>query len=85
MFGWLMDQGHPEAIFLLSAAFGLATIPTVMIGMAQRYRSWALYRLALSSRVNSGAVPQDKVRPRQGRDHQRRQEDPFPPRCRAGR
>ncbi len=39
MFGWLMDQGHPEAIFLLSAAFGLATIPTVMIGMAQRYRS----------------------------------------------
>jgi FSR family fosmidomycin resistance protein-like MFS transporter len=39
MFGWLMDQGHPEAIFLLSAGFGLATILTVMIGMAQRYRS----------------------------------------------
>jgi FSR family fosmidomycin resistance protein-like MFS transporter len=39
VFGWLMDAGHPEAIFLASAAFGLLSIPTVMIGIARRYRS----------------------------------------------
>jgi len=36
IFGWLMDQGTPQAIFLVSAAFGLATIPTVMITAARR-------------------------------------------------
>jgi FSR family fosmidomycin resistance protein-like MFS transporter len=36
IFGWLMDRGNPEAIFLVSAAFGLATIPTVMITVARR-------------------------------------------------
>jgi len=30
IFGWMMDQGNPQAVLLASAAFGLATIPTVM-------------------------------------------------------
>ncbi len=30
LFGWLMDQGHPRAIFLLGAAFSLLSIPTVL-------------------------------------------------------
>src|SRR6266516_2786344 len=35
LFGWLMDQGHPRAIFLLGAAFSLLSIPTVL-GFARR-------------------------------------------------
>jgi MFS transporter, FSR family, fosmidomycin resistance protein len=30
LFGWLMDQGHPRAIFLLVASFSLLSIPTVL-------------------------------------------------------
>jgi MFS family permease len=30
IFGLMMDQGHPQAVFLASAAFALATIPTVL-------------------------------------------------------
>ena len=30
LFGWLMDQGHPRAIFLLAASFSLLSIPTVL-------------------------------------------------------
>jgi MFS family permease len=30
LFGWLMDQGHPRAIFLLGAACSLLSIPTVL-------------------------------------------------------
>jgi MFS family permease len=36
IFGWLMDQGHPQAVLLASAAFALATIPTVMATVARR-------------------------------------------------
>ena len=36
IFGWLMDQGNPQAVLLVSAAFGLATIPTVMLTVARR-------------------------------------------------
>jgi MFS family permease len=36
IFGWLMDQGHPQAVLLAAAAFGLATIPTVMATVARR-------------------------------------------------
>jgi MFS family permease len=36
IFGWLMDQGNPQAVLLVSAAFGLATIPTVMAAVARR-------------------------------------------------
>jgi MFS transporter, FSR family, fosmidomycin resistance protein len=36
IFGWLMDQGNPQAVLLVSAAFGLATIPTVMATVARR-------------------------------------------------
>lgn len=36
VFGWMMDQGNPQAVFLASAAFGLASIPTVMLGAARR-------------------------------------------------
>src|SRR6266566_4103780 len=35
LFGWLMDQGHPRAIFLLGACFSLVSIPTVL-GFAGR-------------------------------------------------
>jgi hypothetical protein len=31
-----MDQGNPQAVLLVSAAFGLATIPTVMAAVARR-------------------------------------------------
>jgi MFS transporter, FSR family, fosmidomycin resistance protein len=30
LFGWLMDQGHPRAIFLLVASFSLLSVPTVL-------------------------------------------------------
>jgi FSR family fosmidomycin resistance protein-like MFS transporter len=30
LFGWLMDQGHPRAIFLLGAGCSLLSIPTVL-------------------------------------------------------
>jgi MFS transporter, FSR family, fosmidomycin resistance protein len=30
LFGWLMDVGHPRAIFLLVASFSLLSIPTVL-------------------------------------------------------
>ena len=36
IFGWMMDQGNPQAVLLASAAFGLATIPTVMLTVARR-------------------------------------------------
>jgi MFS transporter, FSR family, fosmidomycin resistance protein len=36
VFGWMMDQGKPQAVFLAAAAFGLASIPTVMLGAARR-------------------------------------------------
>jgi MFS transporter, FSR family, fosmidomycin resistance protein len=36
VFGWMMDRGNPQAVFLASAAFGLASIPTVMLGAARR-------------------------------------------------
>jgi MFS family permease len=36
IFGWMMDQGNPQAIFLASAAFGLASIGTVIVGTARR-------------------------------------------------
>jgi FSR family fosmidomycin resistance protein-like MFS transporter len=36
IFGWMMDQGNPQAVLLASAAFGLATIPTVMAAVARR-------------------------------------------------
>src|SRR5215211_2309166 len=36
VFGWMMDQGNPQAIFIASAAFGLASILTVMVGTARR-------------------------------------------------
>jgi MFS transporter, FSR family, fosmidomycin resistance protein len=36
VFGWMMDQGNPQAVFLASAAFGLASIPTVVLGAARR-------------------------------------------------
>jgi MFS transporter, FSR family, fosmidomycin resistance protein len=36
IFGWMMDQGNPQAIFFASAAFGLASILTVIIGTARR-------------------------------------------------
>jgi MFS transporter, FSR family, fosmidomycin resistance protein len=36
VFGWMMDQGNPQAVFLAAAAFGLASIPTVMLGAARR-------------------------------------------------
>ncbi|MFL5042740.1 MAG: MFS transporter [Xanthobacteraceae bacterium] len=36
VFGWMMDQGNPQAIFLASAAFGLASIVTVMVGTVRR-------------------------------------------------
>jgi FSR family fosmidomycin resistance protein-like MFS transporter len=36
IFGWLMDQGNPQAVLLVSAAFGFATIPTVMAAVARR-------------------------------------------------
>jgi hypothetical protein len=32
----MMDQGNPQAIFFASAAFGLASILTVIIGTARR-------------------------------------------------
>ena len=35
LFGWLMDQGHPRAIFLLGACCSLLSIPTVL-GFARR-------------------------------------------------
>src|SRR6266851_5136139 len=35
LFGWLMDQGHPRAIFLLGACCSLLSIPTVL-GFAGR-------------------------------------------------
>jgi len=36
IFGWMMDQGNPQAVFLASAAFALASIPTVMVGALRR-------------------------------------------------
>jgi FSR family fosmidomycin resistance protein-like MFS transporter len=36
LFGWLMDQGHPRAIFLLGAACSLLSIPTVLSFGARR-------------------------------------------------
>jgi MFS transporter, FSR family, fosmidomycin resistance protein len=39
LFGWLMDQGYPQAIFLASAGFGLIAIATVMMSAAQAPRS----------------------------------------------
>jgi MFS family permease len=36
IFGWMMDQGHPQAVLLASAAFALASIPTVMVTAARR-------------------------------------------------
>jgi len=36
LFGWLMDQGHPRAIFLLGAVFSLLSIPTVLRFPARR-------------------------------------------------
>jgi len=36
VFGWLMDQGYPATIFLVSAAVGLASIPTVMLTASRR-------------------------------------------------
>jgi len=36
IFGWLMDQGNPQAVLIASAAFGLATIPTVMLTVTRR-------------------------------------------------
>ena len=36
IFGWMMDQGNPQAVFLASAAFGLASIPTVLAGAMRR-------------------------------------------------
>ena len=36
IFGWMMDQGNPQAVFLASAAFALASIPTVMAGAMRR-------------------------------------------------
>ena len=36
LFGWLMDQGHPRAIFLLGAGFSLLSIPTVLTFGARR-------------------------------------------------
>jgi MFS family permease len=36
LFGWLMDQGHPRAIFLLGAACSLLSIPTVLGGRRPR-------------------------------------------------
>ena len=43
LFGWLMDQGHPRAIFLLGAAVSLLSVPTVLSfgprGSAQESRA----------------------------------------------
>ena len=36
IFGWMMDQGNPQAVFLASAAFAVASIPTVMAGALRR-------------------------------------------------
>jgi MFS transporter, FSR family, fosmidomycin resistance protein len=36
VFGWMMDEGNPQAIFLASAAFGLASILAVMVNTARR-------------------------------------------------
>jgi len=36
VFGWMMDEGNPQAIFLASAAFGLASILTVIVSAARR-------------------------------------------------
>ena len=36
IFGWMMDQGNPQAVFLASAAFALASIPTVLAGAIRR-------------------------------------------------
>ena len=36
LFGWLMDQGHPRAIFLLVAAVSLLSIPMVITFGARR-------------------------------------------------
>jgi FSR family fosmidomycin resistance protein-like MFS transporter len=36
LFGWLMDDGHPQAIFLLVAAASLISIATVMTGRSLR-------------------------------------------------
>jgi MFS family permease len=36
LFGWLMDQGHPRAIFLLGAGCSLLSIPTVLSFAARR-------------------------------------------------
>jgi len=38
IFGWMMDQGHPQAIFVAAAALGAAAIPTVMITRQQGSR-----------------------------------------------
>lgn len=38
LFGWLMDQGHPRAIFLVAAACSVLSIPTVL-SFAGRQRS----------------------------------------------
>ena len=36
LFGWLMDAGHPQAIFLLVAGLSLMSIPTVMASGSRR-------------------------------------------------
>jgi MFS family permease len=36
IYGMLMDQGHPRAIFMLSAAVSIVCISTVTIGLSRR-------------------------------------------------
>ncbi len=36
VFGWMMDRGNPQGIFLLSAAFGFASAVIVIAGPARR-------------------------------------------------
>jgi MFS family permease len=35
LFGWLLDHGHPRGVFLAAIAFGLASIPTVMVNVGR--------------------------------------------------
>jgi FSR family fosmidomycin resistance protein-like MFS transporter len=36
LYGWLLDNGAPRGVFLAAVLFSLASIPTVMINVAQR-------------------------------------------------
>ena len=86
LFGWLMDQGHPRAIFLLGACFSLLSIPTVLTFAARHgdqagKHAWHLHDgvKRLSSALSFGPNQQivtfvQKLRERVARiDRQRRE------------